>query len=1047
MTHPSHNARPLIFALMLFASALGPMAARASSTYSSQISPWVVSILPMAGAGRRACTAHATFAAAPLARVLFQNELQVFPQGRVIWRLSLASPVPPQWTKLDAWNVTKPGITKILMKFDLGASFEVTEKTFGLQRTEFELGSADVFLPRFAASKYFAYQSIAASQSQPAGRTATASPDWLLVVPHSTGFLSAELQKCVASLRNGTDYSATSSPIETLQVDDIAPLPDRLREAQQQVSTASPDIEGMALLRLASAQEEATQFGAAKANMEKAITILNGDPSADKTLQESRTRLEEVLLALEDIPSAVINARTLADPRLSKAEIELMVGEDDDEAKKELVSLINQTLGASLKDLSSLDGWFNLAPISITAAGRGRALRSILTSWAEISLDQAEVTTKSDYNPWQLDTNPVPASSLAELAFGSADPASLRSDRTAANQDRHDYACLAYLRGEALRRAGMIGDAEPDLQFAAFKSRGTPGAEACAFHADLALAALKADKGQTTQALKMAMDVTAAIDRDLGQNSKIWAEAALLVADLQLRDGSPQLAYSIADQAARKATSTLSPEHSLTMRLRLKASQALIAEGHIDSAILMIRNAVGIKAQAVSQWIVFDLARQLLDDISVRHPSTTIKTVIMSGQRPRVMIRPFFSEGVIDEIRKEIREEVDDPQVTHRSATFPDHADVDIAANSALSLYRLMPGDLRVSIRAGSEMSSLEYFIERERKAWEASVDTGAPLFKIKSFWAGEGLLLATSATSGDSYATIALRAKALEGLSNQVAPDAASTELYRKRLRATLLSAMDDASSPPTDEQRAQIRQTYLASLDYSGEVGQAILEGGVARNALGNAMESDHGPAERTANDLARTLNPDEAAVIWFPLEQLTEIWIIRQGRANWRSIPIGRDQLTKKIEPLMQALAVAKHAVDHWGSPRLSEFPLEQSAELYHILFDPIEHDLADVHTLYLSPLGVTGRLPMRTLVTAMPVDGGAPQWLGDRFAILRMPGLSADLLSWHHKSHAAPRQALIAFGDPIIIPSENEQFSPAERRLLPPNLDHEKFATAQ
>ncbi|MGO9268275.1 MAG: CHAT domain-containing protein [Candidatus Binataceae bacterium] len=168
--------------------------------------------------------------------------------------------------------------------------------------------------------------------------------------------------------------------------------------------------------------------------------------------------------------------------------------------------------------------------------------------------------------------------------------------------------------------------------------------------------------------------------------------------------------------------------------------------------------------------------------------------------------------------------------------------------------------------------------------------------------------------------------------------------------------------------------------------------------------------------ANVSARNLGPHQAVVIWLPLESSTEVFVIGPNATAWHELPEGRRVLQRRVAAIREAIKEAASSISGASQPHLATFPTDEARALYKGLFAPLEADLHNVTHIFCAQLGVTGGLPLHLLRTDAAGGDATPAWLGDRFAITRMPGLLNPVLLYGAAQGRARSRRLLAVGAP-------------------------------
>ncbi len=319
-------------------------------------------------------------------------------------------------------------------------------------------------------------------------------------------------------------------------------------------------------------------------------------------------------------------------------------------------------------------------------------------------------------------------------------------------------------------------------------------------------------------------------------------------------------------------------------------------------------------------------------------------------------------------------------------------------AMKTLSLPSLLPSDYRPSLRKGGELEGLEVLLQQLQatpvgsKEFDASVDFG--------------LLAIQAATRGDVQAELVTRTM-LDPAPHETAEIKDITasrrtvqgESWLRRERALLRDRMSNPAKivdePSTN---SEVRRQYL-SITYSQRAVSSTFQTALGNDLLSIASGSSkglenmlHGTTHKYvvgAKALQSRLKSNEAVVIWLPLGHSLHIVVVKNDRVRWIRTDDHGSSINEKVAAIRQSITNASDITV--GRVDTTQFAAEQAHALYRVLFGPIESELADVTHLYTVQLGETGGLPLALLLSKMPAMNASWTWLGERFAITRMPGL--------------------------------------------------------
>ncbi len=179
---------------------------------------------------------------------------------------------------------------------------------------------------------------------------------------------------------------------------------------------------------------------------------------------------------------------------------------------------------------------------------------------------------------------------------------------------------------------------------------------------------------------------------------------------------------------------------------------------------------------------------------------------------------------------------------------------------------------------------------------------------------------------------------------------------------------------------------------------------------------------PKPLPVKDTQDLLGPDEALILWIASEDKTELFALTREGAEWHTLPIKAEDLTKKVAAFRRGLSV-----DAASGSTAEQFDLALAHAVYKDLLGPAEGVLKHKRNLLMVPSGALTAVPFQLLVTEPPVaasgDLGAYRnaaWLVKQNAVTIVPSVSAlkALRVFAAKDQAT--KPIVGFGDPVFDP---------------------------
>lgn len=228
----------------------------------------------------------------------------------------------------------------------------------------------------------------------------------------------------------------------------------------------------------------------------------------------------------------------------------------------------------------------------------------------------------------------------------------------------------------------------------------------------------------------------------------------------------------------------------------------------------------------------------------------------------------------------------------------------------------------------------------------------------------------------------------------------------------AALLELSFETSLP--DSQRSREAEDRLQQASAQAE--QTLLR-------LQRQMAQEHPqylalatPRPLASVQLRQRLAAREAVVSFLVGQEVSFVQLVRREGVFVARVPAGSEDLAESVSRLRRALEIQAGSVN--------DFDLGLAHQLYSQLLGPVARHLADIEHLVVVPAGPLASLPFALLVEQPPGASGTPvaysqaTWLVRRMAISHMPSLRSFQALRSTAPRQAPRQGLLAFGDPVL-----------------------------
>lgn len=186
---------------------------------------------------------------------------------------------------------------------------------------------------------------------------------------------------------------------------------------------------------------------------------------------------------------------------------------------------------------------------------------------------------------------------------------------------------------------------------------------------------------------------------------------------------------------------------------------------------------------------------------------------------------------------------------------------------------------------------------------------------------------------------------------------------------------------------------------------------------------------PLPARTGEIQTLLSDDEALVAFSVVDRQSYVMAITRAGFDWKPIPLGADEIAKKVAAFRRGLDVGR-ASDATGKSGL--FDLAFANELYVTLLGPVEALTRDKRSLLIVPSGALTALPFHLLVTEKPA-AAIPEtfagyrdaaWLIKRQAVSVLPSVASlkALRTFARPDHGA--KPMTGFGNPVFDPAQED-----------------------
>ena len=170
---------------------------------------------------------------------------------------------------------------------------------------------------------------------------------------------------------------------------------------------------------------------------------------------------------------------------------------------------------------------------------------------------------------------------------------------------------------------------------------------------------------------------------------------------------------------------------------------------------------------------------------------------------------------------------------------------------------------------------------------------------------------------------------------------------------------------------------------------------------------------PAAVNLDQLRNSLKPKEGVLSFLVGRDQSFAQLVTRDGAIVAAVPEGENGLREAVTSIRRTLEIQGGAIN--------EFNLGESKQLYDLLLAGLRLPLAAVDHLVVVPAGPLSNLPFGLLVATTPKDASYAKadWLVRTKTVSYTPSLQALTALRAAKPRRAPKQMLLAFGDPALV----------------------------
>ena len=171
----------------------------------------------------------------------------------------------------------------------------------------------------------------------------------------------------------------------------------------------------------------------------------------------------------------------------------------------------------------------------------------------------------------------------------------------------------------------------------------------------------------------------------------------------------------------------------------------------------------------------------------------------------------------------------------------------------------------------------------------------------------------------------------------------------------------------------------------------------------------------------EIKRLLNRDEALVTLVVGKSSTVLWVLRNERYLFATLPVGQKEIPDDVKALRASLDPQR-----WEKGKIKPFDLGVAFGLYKKILAPAEKLLSGANHVLIVPDGALQSVPLGVLVTEELKQTGdefsdyrAASWLAKRYPMTVLPAVSSlqALRRYSETAKSAPKP-VVGIGDPIL-----------------------------
>lgn len=216
-------------------------------------------------------------------------------------------------------------------------------------------------------------------------------------------------------------------------------------------------------------------------------------------------------------------------------------------------------------------------------------------------------------------------------------------------------------------------------------------------------------------------------------------------------------------------------------------------------------------------------------------------------------------------------------------------------------------------------------------------------------------------------------------------------------------------------EQSLADNERSSQAEADLKSQIDAATAAVTATRKTLASkypAYDTLMSPAVVNLDQLRATLKPKEGVLSFLVGREKSFAQLVTREGAAVAEVSAGDAALRETVTALRRPLEIQGGTI--------SEFNLVEANQFHDLLLGGLKSSLADIDHLVVVPAGPLSNLPFGLLVASAPGNRGYDKadWLVRSKTLAYTPSLQALSALRNTKPRIAPRQALLAFGDPAL-----------------------------